>query len=149
MQPQQNQRLCGLGKVSPLLRLQVGVSSHLNIQHFTRKTMSNQTMKKMKKLFLVLVIALIAGCNTNKKVESTSEHEFPSKGNINWEDTINLSKIPDSAIISVLADKSIVYLRQDNYCPDQFYCVVETYCYYRLTNIHPQRTISGNVHKVP
>ncbi len=45
------------------------------------------------------------------------------------------------------ADGSHVYLSKDNYCPDQFYCVVAPYCYYRLTNKHREQAIAGFVRK--
>jgi hypothetical protein len=45
------------------------------------------------------------------------------------------------------SDGSVNYLRADNYYADQFSCVVHGYSYYRLTNIHNTKTITGCVTK--
>lgn len=75
----------------------------------------------------------------------TVQRRFFDRGEI--EDTLNFKLLEAKDLSTKLTDDSYKYLRYDNYCPDQFYCVINGACYYRLTNIHPNRTISGFVRK--
>lgn len=110
-------------------------------------------LQAMKKLltFCLLCVALYA-CQNSQNSESTTnkdpqEHKAES-GIIDWKDTVKLTNTPTIDEVTEpteTADNSRNYLRYDDYCSDQFSCVKPGSCYYRLTNVHGDKTIKGSV----
>lgn len=73
------------------------------------------------------------------------EKEYFNRG------VIDYLKENDLKIVQIIAvplsDRSVNSLRADNYFADQYSCVIHGYSYYRLTNRHPNKTITGCVMK--
>lgn len=77
--------------------------------------------------------------------EKTKAREFFDKGTIDSKSKTELKLIKIKG--DLISDSSTNFLRADNYFADQFSCVVQGYSYYRLTNTHSSKEISGCVTK--
>lgn len=106
----------------------------------------------MKIVFALLVIIGFYSCSNPVKEKDTAtqkvkekEKEYFNRG------LIDSPEVSDLKIVKITAaqpsDGSVNSLRADNYFVDQFSCVVQGYSYYRLTNLHPNKTITGCVTK--
>ncbi len=106
-------------------------------------------------MVMTLAMSVIISCSkqSQQNIDETKvttksdtlERRFFDKGVI--DDTLSLNLLETKNLSTKLTDDSYRYLRYDNYCPDQFSCVVPGACYYRLTNVHPTKTIAGFVRK--
>lgn len=83
--------------------------------------------------------------NENTVVEKTKARKFFDKGTIDSKTKAKLKLIKIKGDLT--SDSSINSLRADNYFADQFSCVVQGYSYYRLTNTHSSKEITGCVAK--
>lgn len=81
-----------------------------------------------------------------RKVNELGEYgQFQDDKDLSMLETVDAEEI--ISVAGIQQDNSNAYLRKDNYCPDQFYCVVRPYCLYRLTNNHSNKIIAGYVQK--
>src|SRR5688572_25801406 len=98
-------------------------------------------MKKSILFFSAIFLSLNYGCqnSTGSKEDKSQENstilnslqkQYVDRGSIEDRDTAGLKMIEKHVLSSKINDNSSVYLRNDNYCWDQFSCVVHGSCYY-------------------
>ncbi|MDP5199807.1 hypothetical protein [Flavobacterium sp. DG2-3] len=86
-----------------------------------------------------------AELNEKTGAEKTKARKYFEKGTIDSDSKAELKLLKISS--DNLSDASVNSLRAENYFADQFSCVVHGYSYYRLTNMHSSKEITGCVTK--
>ncbi|OXB15150.1 matrixin family metalloprotease [Flavobacterium reichenbachii] len=122
-----------------------GTDTPFSIMNYGDKSkLENSDVEDLKKLYQLVWSNQLTEINGTPIKKFVSYHMSKS-GTIDSAMTQGLQLLQISAEPS--SDGSVNYLRADNYYADQFSCVVPGYSYYRLTNMHTTKTITGCVTK--